>query len=154
MKDWLFTHSKALFSAALFLFGVSLFTPAISTRYGSATKGLNLFLMGPLGIFMLGEVRWLANPFFLIPTISGLLFKRQRAWALWSSFCGVLLTLSCFIFPIKHIRGDSGSPYIYHATLEIGAYLWIFASMLAFTGCIINRGIRKTLNSDSKISDT
>lgn len=126
-----------LIIASLSLYVASLALPAIAPSPQSTVPGWLLLLYGPFGLAGLREVRWLVNPIFGIAVVLAFVSRgpsrSEQVLAYGSAALALFsaaLALSCFLYPVHWIAGDSGSPSSILAELRSGAYAWICAQIV------------------------
>jgi len=128
---------RLLIFAAIALYLGSLALPAITTSGRDPVPGWLLLLYGPFGLAGLQEVRWLVNPLFWLTVGAVFVSKGPSIWGLLLAGAGLALALSCFTHQVSWVAGDSGSPSSVAAKLQVGAYLWIAAQVVAFAAMLV-----------------
>lgn len=115
----------AVSSVAAFGFVASLYLPAFHFQYREPMSGLDVLGMGWMGIFLIIELRWFANPLFLFVLFNNLALSPARA----SSIIVILLTSASLFLPVMvWFNEGSGTPV---TRLGVGAYIWAASLLLA-----------------------
>jgi hypothetical protein len=122
--------------AAALGFVASLYLPAFYFEYREPLSGLEVLQIGWMGIFLIIEVRWFANPFFVLVVFNNIALSPARA----SSAIVIILTLASICLPaMVWFNEGSGTPV---TRLGIGAYIWAASLLLASVfNCFIPRSL-------------
>jgi hypothetical protein len=125
------------------LFCISLMFPALTTATGDKFGGLNILLIGWLGILagMVSAASWYANLFFVY--ISVQTFKGKITGI--SHLFMLLLAIRAF-FPMELMLDEAGNT----ATVtehNLGLYFWILAILLLSTLVFINWRLCRNRNN-------
>jgi len=123
--------------AALALFAVSLFLPAITydvSGTSDSSSGMSLLLMGWFDVFA-GVAGWLANPFFAFGCVAVLLRRKLTSIVLLS--LSLLLAISSVqLFSTGVMKDESGALYpLQH--FSAGFYVWLAAIVVALVAAFI-----------------
>ncbi|MDR7240534.1 hypothetical protein [Neobacillus drentensis] len=116
------------------LYCISLMLPALTTATGDKFGGLNILLIGWLGIFagMMSAASWYANPFFIY--ISVQTFKGKRTGI--SHLFMLSLAIIAF-FPMVMMLNEAGDTAVV-TEHNLGFYFWVSAIVLLSTLVFIN----------------
>ncbi|MEH7157496.1 hypothetical protein [Neobacillus drentensis] len=116
------------------LYFISLMSPALTTASGAKFWGLNILLIGWLGIFagMMSAASWYANLIFIY--ISVKTFKGEKTGI--SHLIMLLLAIRTF-FPMELMVDEGGNTSII-TEHNLGFYFWVSAIMLLSTLVFFN----------------
>ena len=127
-------------ASSLFLFLAACALPCLEYENFAGERqlwfGYAILLEGWLAI-LVGQVAWLANPFWL----AGMLLFVFRRWnlAMVSTLCGILLAGSALILFRQNVVLDIDGGIIPQSRPLVGVYVWLLSQLVLFTGAVMMR---------------